>query len=103
MDHGHFGDMVLDTGAWTGQPGFNGSDEYKTFVRNKDEGSRLNHLLGMALLDADIRYRLVDVRDESLLTSFGLSEATKKWITAIQANTLADIASEVAANYQMTA
>jgi len=103
MNHRHFGEMVLDTNAWAGQPGFNGSDEYKTFVCNKDESSRLNHLLGMALLDADIRHRLVEARDETLLTSFGLSESTKKWIITMRANTLADIASEVAAYYQMTA
>jgi hypothetical protein len=102
-NHRHPYDMVLDTNAWQGQPGFRGSDEYKTFVRNQDEGSRLNHLLGMALLDESIRHRLVDARDESLLASFGLSESTKKWIITMRANSLTDIASAVAANYQMSA
>lgn len=96
-------EMVLDITSWLGKRGFHGADEWCNYVRNQDERRRLDHLLGVALLDENIRHRLVDTRDEALLTAFGLSESTRRWIITLHANSLTDIASEVAANFQMSA
>lgn len=96
-------DMVLDITSWSGKRGFSGADEWWNYVRNQDERRRLDHLLGVALLDENVRHRLVNTRDDALLTAFGLSESTKWWIVTLRANSLADIAKEVAANFQKTA
>jgi hypothetical protein len=96
-------DMVLDITSWSGKRGFSGADEWWNYVRNQDERRRLDHLLGVALLDENVRRRLVDSRDEALLTAFGLSESTKWWIVTLRANSLSDIAKEVAANFQKSA
>ncbi len=96
-------EMVLDITSWSGKRGFRGADEWWSYVRNQDERRRLDHLLGVALLDENVRHRLVDARDEDLLSAFGLSESTKWWIITLKANSLSDIAKEVAANFQMSA
>lgn len=96
-------EMVLDVTSWSGKRGFSGADEWWCYVRNQDERRRLDHLLGVALLDENVRHRLVDIRDETLLSAFGLSESTKGWIITLKANSLSDIAREVATNFQMSA
>lgn len=96
-------EMVLDVSSWSGKRSFTGTDEWWSYVRNQDERRRLDHLLGVALLDETVRDRLVNTRDEDLLTAFGLSESTKGWIVTLRANSLTDIAKEVAANFRMTA
>ncbi|MEQ8677809.1 MAG: hypothetical protein RIC84_31650 [Aggregatilineales bacterium] len=96
-------EMVLDTTSWSGKRGFNGADEWWSYVRNQDERRRLDHLLGVALLDENVRHRLVNIRDEDLLSAFGLSEPTKCWIITLKATSLSDIAKEVASNFQMSA
>lgn len=96
-------EMVLDVNSWSGKRGFTGADEWWSYVRNQDERRRLDHLLGVALLDESVRHRLVDVRDEDLLTAFGLSDATKWWIVTLRANSLSEIARAVAANFQKSA
>jgi len=96
-------EMVLDITSWTGKRGFTGADEWWNYVRNQDERRRLDHLLGVALLDENVRNRLVNVRDDALLTAFGLSESTKWWIVTLTATSLSDIAKAVAANFQKSA
>jgi hypothetical protein len=96
-------EMVLDITSWSGKRGFSGADEWWNYVRNQDERRRLDNLLGVALLDEKVRDRLVNARDEALLTAFGLSESTKWWLVTLRANSLADIAKEIAANFQKTA
>lgn len=96
-------DMVLDITSWSGKRGFSGAAEWWNYVRDQDERRRLDHLLGVALLDENVRHRLVNARDEALLSAFGLSESTKWWMMTLPATSLSDIAREVAANFQKTA
>lgn len=96
-------DMVLDITSVGGKRGFTGADEWWSHVRNQDEHRRLDNLLGVALLDENVRRRLVDNRDDELLNAFGLSESTKWWIGTLSASSLSDIAREVAANFQKSA
>jgi hypothetical protein len=96
-------DMVLDITSWSGKRGFSGADEWWNHVRNQDERHRLDNLLGVALLDENVRRRLVDNRDAELLNAFGLSESTKWWIGSLSASSLSDIAREVAETFQKSA
>lgn len=87
--------MVMDVSPWPHGKGFHGGKEWWDYVSSKDERKRLDHLLGMALLDESIRRRLIDERDESLFVAFGLSEATRQWIRRIDAVSLCDLAQAV--------
>lgn len=96
-------EMVLDITSWSGKRGFSGADEWWSYVRNQDERRRLDHLLGVALLDENVRNRLVNGRDEELMTAFGLSEKTQWWISSLAATSLSDIAKHVANTFQKSA
>lgn len=91
----HHTPIVMDVSPWTDGKGFTGSKEWWEYVSSKDERKRLDQMLGMALLDETVRHRLVDDRDESLFTAFGLSEPTKQWIRKINVESLYDLAQAV--------
>lgn len=95
--------MVMDVSPWPSGKGFDGSSEWWTYVRSKDEQSRLNQLLGMALLDESIRCRLIDERDESLLNAFELTEPTKQWIRSLDVASLPDFAQAIIDTYRAIA
>lgn len=92
--------MVMDVSPWPHGKGFNGGKEWWEYLSTKDERKRLDHLLGMALLDDKICQRLVDDRDESLFIAFGLSEPTRQWIRRIDAQSLSDLARAVIDTFQ---
>ncbi|HRL13092.1 MAG TPA: hypothetical protein PKX07_14505 [Aggregatilineales bacterium] len=97
------GSMVTDLSPWADGRGFHGGKEWWDYIARKDERKRLDHLFGMALLDESIRRRLVDDRDESLFTAFGLSEPTKQYIRRINAGSLSDLAQAVCETFKATA
>lgn len=63
----------------------------------KEEKQRLDNLMGTALLDEAVRRRLVNERDVSLLTSFGLSTETQIWLRTVEAKSLTELAQAIVA------
>jgi len=63
----------------------------------KEEKQRLDNLMGTALLDEAVRRRLVNERDVSLLTSFGLSTETQSWLRTVEAQSLTELAQAIVA------
>lgn len=61
----------------------------------KEEKRRLDHLMGTALLDERVCKRLVNERDASLLTSFGLSAETQSWLRTVEAQSLTELAQAI--------
>lgn len=88
-------ELVMDVLPWPNGHGFEGTGLWWEYVMSQEERQRLDNLMGIALLDADVRDRLVNQRDDSLLTAFGLSNETKNWLHAIQADTLVELAQEI--------
>ena len=66
----------------------------------KEEKRRLDHLMGTALLDERVCKRLVNERDASLLTSFGLSTETQSWLKTVEAQSLTELAQAIVARTQ---
>lgn len=66
----------------------------------KEEKRRLDNLMGTALLDETVRRRLVNERDTSLLTSFGLSTETQSWLRTVEAQSLTELAQAIVAKSQ---
>lgn len=52
----------------------------------------LDRLIGTALVDAHVRRRLLEHRDEALLADFDLNESTRKWVLGIKASSLDELA-----------
>jgi hypothetical protein len=77
--------------------GFTGAKAWWNYVLGKEERRRLDHLMGVALLDEGICNRLVKERDCSLLTAFGLSEETQAWLRTITATSLVEFAQAIVA------
>jgi hypothetical protein len=66
----------------------------------EEEKRRLDNLMGTALLDETVRTRLVNERDTSLLTSFGLSTETQRWLRTVEAQSLTELAQAIVARSQ---
>jgi hypothetical protein len=66
----------------------------------KEEKRRLDNLMGTALLDETVRRLLVNERDTSLLTSFGLSTETQSWLRTVEAQSLTELAEAIVARSQ---
>jgi hypothetical protein len=66
----------------------------------KEEKRRIDTLMGTALLDEQVRKRLVDDRDTTLLASFGLSSETQRWLCTVEARSLAELAQAIVARAQ---
>ncbi len=77
---------------WPSGPGFTGADAW-----GQSERDDLDNLLGLALLDQSVRYRLLVQRDPTLLDAFGLSEDTRRWLASVQASTLKEFAQAIVA------
>ena len=88
---------VMDVLPWPRGRGFSGAKAWWNYVLGKEERRRLDHLMGVALLDESICNRLVTERDGSLLTAFGLSEETQAWLRTIKATSLVEFAQAVVA------
>ncbi len=54
--------LVMDVTPWPKGHGFTGSDAWWQYMLSKDERRRLDNLMGVALLDEEIRGRLVEQR-----------------------------------------
>ena len=91
---------VMDISPWPTGQGFEGANDWWEDMLSRDEKQRLDNLMGVALLDTDIRNRLVNERDKSLFTAFGLSEKTQQWLHEIQARTLNELARAIVSRTQ---
>ncbi len=65
------------------------------FLLDNDEKRRIDSLMGSALLDDVVYERLVNQRDPSLMSSFGLSLETQDWLLSIKAASLEELAQEI--------
>lgn len=95
--------LVMDVSPWSGGVSFRGTSEWWDYILTRDEQTRVNQLLGMALLDESVQRRLVDERDESLMAAFNLSEPTRQWLRGLDAATLPDFAQAVSEAYRAIA
>jgi len=86
---------VMDVTPWPKGHGFAGSDAWWQYMLSKDERRRLDNLMGVALLDEEIRGRLVDQRDNTLMDAFGLSTETKSWLRTVKATSLVELAQAI--------
>ncbi|MBN1963466.1 MAG: hypothetical protein JW910_02395 [Anaerolineae bacterium] len=86
---------VTDISPWPDGKGFAGGSTWWEYMISKEERRRLDNLMGLALLDQDVCQRLVKQRDDSLLSAFGLSEATRHWLQAIRARSLDELAQAI--------
>ncbi len=91
--------VVMDVLPWPNGYGFDGGNTWWQYTLMQSERERLDDLLGLALLDGSVCEQLVVHRDPSLFAAFDLSEDTRRWLTAIKANTLADLAKAVLAAF----
>lgn len=64
----------------------------KRHVLTQSDRHALDNLMGVALLDADVRHRLVYERDNSLFAAFSISGETQNWLRGIQATSLVELA-----------
>ena len=72
--------------------------EYETpYMPDDEETRRLDTLIGVALLDDEIRRRLITQRDEMLLITFGLSQDMRQWLMRIEAVSLEEFAQAILA------
>lgn len=88
---------TMDVLPWPNGHGFKGTETWWDYVRGKEESKRLDNLMGLALLDEDIRNRLVKERDASLFAAFELSSQTQAWLRSIKATSLTEFAAAVVA------
>lgn len=86
---------VMDVQPWPNGKGFTGGNEWWDYVMSKDERARLDNLMGLALLDAQVCDRLVKDRDESLLKAFGLSSQTQAWLRTLKVTSLVELAQAI--------
>ncbi|MBI5669078.1 MAG: hypothetical protein HZC41_13825 [Chloroflexi bacterium] len=84
--------VITDVSPWPHGKGFSGGSTWWQHVLSQDERQRLDHLMGVALLDTDICKRLLGGKDDSLFSAFGLSEETRQQLRSVQATTLVDLA-----------
>ena len=88
---------VMDVLPWPSGRGFRGGASWWDYVMSKDERRRLDTLMGLALLDADVHDRLVHLRDESLFSAFGLSYETQLWLQNLEVTSLVELAQAIVA------
>jgi hypothetical protein len=86
---------VMDVLPFPNGRGFSGASAWWDYVMSKEERQRLDNLMGLALLDENVRDRLIHKRDESLLGAFGLSRETQNWLRAVNASSLTELAEAI--------
>jgi len=89
------GNLITDVSPWPSGRGFSGGSAWWQHVLRQDERKRLDNLIGIALLDAEIGKQLLSGNDDTLFSAFGLSEETQKRLRAIEAATLTDFAQAI--------
>ena len=83
--------------TWSGGHGsMRGRKGERGYVLSAEARERLDTLLGAALVDADVRRRLLDDHDESLLADFAIPEETRVWLRGLNAASLTELAQAVA-------
>ena len=87
--------IVMDILPFPKGRGFSGSTAWWDYVLSKDEQSRLDNLMGVALLDGDVRDRLLNRGDAKLFSAFGLSTETQTWITSLNVASLDELAEAI--------
>ncbi len=70
-------------------------------VITANEKQKLDRLFGTALFDKKLCKRLVEERDFSLLSEYGISAETQNWLRVVPANSLMDLAQAVSAKMPM--
>jgi hypothetical protein len=91
------GPLVMDVSPWPHGHGFAGKELWWEYVMSQEEKGRLDQLMGIALLDEEVCDRLVNQRDHSLFSAFGLSDETQKWLKTVKANSLVELAQAIVA------
>jgi len=94
--------LVMDILPWPHGHGFSGADTWWEYILSHEEEQRLDQLLGTALLDEDVCHRLVNQRDHSLLTAYGLSEETQRWLRSVHADNLVELAQAIVARSKVS-
>ncbi len=90
--------LVMDVSPWPNGRGFAGRDNWIEHVESRTEQEKIDHIMGLALIDADVRHRLVQDRDDGLLSAFGLSAATRSWLRRLKADSLDELAQAIVAS-----
>ena len=90
--------LVMDISPWPQGHGFAGATMWWDHLHEQDEQKRLDNLMGVALLDADICERLLSGSDDSLMSAFGISEETQSRLKSTQAANLTDLAQALTYN-----
>lgn len=88
---------VMDVSPWPEGRGFAGGEGWWEYVMTKEEKRRLDNLMGLALLDDDVRDKLVAKRDRSLYDAFGLSAETQAWLSRLKVGSLTELAQAIVA------
>jgi len=91
---------VMDISTRSSAKQLDGSREWLDDMLSRDEMRRLDNHMGVALLDTDVRNRLVNERDQSLFVAYGLSERTQNWLHEVQARTLNELARAIVSRTQ---
>jgi hypothetical protein len=87
--------VITDVSPWPSGKGFSGGSSWWKHILSQDERKRLDNLMGIALLDAEIGKQLLAGQDDTLYYAFGLSEETQQRLRSIQATTLVDFAQAI--------
>lgn len=88
--------LITDVSPWPNGKGFTGGNAWWKHVLSQDERTRLDNLMGIALLDAEVGKQLLTGKNDALFSAFGLSEETRQRLQSIQANSLVDFAQAIA-------
>jgi len=95
-----FETAVLDIAPWPNGHGFSGRKTFWEYIMRTDERQKLDHMLGIALLDPSFRDQLLNHRNDQLLQLFDLAQDTLDWLHTVQANTLPELARAVSSAQQ---
>ena len=63
-----------------------------------EEMHKIDKLLGAALVDQEVRRRLLRERDHDLLSEYKLTDETQAWLSTIQATSLMELARAIVPN-----
>jgi hypothetical protein len=78
---------------WSSARSDRGKDAY---TLTDDDRERLDALLGAALVDAEVRQRLLSGQCASLMADFAIPEETQVWLRGIKTASLTELAQAIA-------
>lgn len=91
--------LVMDVSPWPQGHGFAGASTWWDHIHEQNEQKRLDSLMGVALLDAEICERLLSGSDDTLMTAFEISAETQSRLRSVQATNLTDLAQALTHNW----